>query len=79
MSTGQTVITSRNRLGVQYPGRVACVRVGVGIVLLTVMGTLYRTGHHSQFEWLLAAGAVLHFVLAYYGFRRALFKGGPVR
>jgi hypothetical protein len=71
MSTEQTVFSSRDQLGVRYPSRVAGIRIAVGIVLLAVMGTLYATGHHSQWEWLLAAGAALHFYLAYARLRHA--------
>jgi hypothetical protein len=71
MSTQQSVISSRNQLGARYPRQVASVRVGVGIVLLAVMGILYVSGHRSQWAWLLAAGAALHFYLAYYRVRHA--------
>jgi hypothetical protein len=71
MNTQQSVISSRHQLGARYPTQVASVRVGVGIVLLAVMGFLYVSGHRSQWAWLLAAGAALHFYLACYRLRHA--------
>jgi hypothetical protein len=67
----QPVISSRNQLGARYPKRVASVRVGVGIILLAVLGVMYGTGHGNPWAWLLAAGAALHFYLAYYRLRQA--------
>jgi hypothetical protein len=66
-----TQISARNHLGAMPPKQVACARVGVGIVLLAVMGFLYVSGHYSQWAWLLAAGAALHFYLAFYRLRHA--------
>jgi uncharacterized membrane protein YccC len=66
-----TQISARNHLGAMPPKQVARVRVGVGIVLLAVMGFLYVSGHYSQWAWLLAAGAALHFYLAFYRLRHA--------
>jgi hypothetical protein len=71
MNTQQSVVSSRHQLGARYPKQVASVRVGVGILLLAVMGILYASGHRSQWAWLLAAGAALHFYLAYYRLRHA--------
>jgi hypothetical protein len=71
MNTQQSVISSRNQLGARYPKQVASVRVGVGIVLLAVLGFLYGSGHGNPWAWLLAAGAALHFYLAYYRLRHA--------
>ena len=71
MNTEQSITFQRNQLGARYPKQVAGVRVGVGILLLAVMGSLYVSGHRSQWAWLLAAGAALHFYLAYYRLRHA--------
>jgi hypothetical protein len=54
-----------------HPRRVAGIRVGVGVLLLAVMSSLYGSGHGSPWALLLAAGAALHFYLAYSRLRNA--------
>ncbi len=60
-----------SELGSRYPQQVARVRIGVGIWLLVLTAILYGSGHSGPWEWLLVAGAALHFCLAYRLFRIA--------
>jgi hypothetical protein len=48
-----------------HPQLVARVRVGVGIWLLILTGTLHASGVGGWWEGLLVATAALHFYLAY--------------
>jgi threonine/homoserine/homoserine lactone efflux protein len=71
---GQQSVTSRqnhSEFWATHPRQVAGIRVGVGILLLVVMSFLLILSHGNPWALLLAAGAALHFYLAYRGLRNA--------
>lgn len=82
MNGQQSVILRQNHkeFWASHPRQVSAIRIGVGIVLLAVMGFLYASGHGSPWALLLAAGAALHFYLAYARLRKSADgTGKPAR